>query len=69
MSYQWRMYDVVQVNYGQGWLDYATIKGEEDIFFSLRLVNERGGFNGHPTADFRIVRGMREEVVYPDGLR
>jgi hypothetical protein len=47
-------YAVLQVNDGAGWLDFCTIKDPDDVPIAARMVRNRGGINGHRTADYRI---------------
>lgn len=61
-------YDVLQVNRGRGWQDYATLKDASDFDYATVIVDLQRDHNnpeGCVNAQFRIVRGCAETVVYP----
>lgn len=60
-----RKYDVAQVSDDDGvtWLDFATIRDAEDVYYAGRLVKEGGGFNGHRVAKYRVIRSWDNILV------
>lgn len=62
-AYDFRPYDVLQINREGGWLDYVTIRNADEAIEAAAVVRN-GRAWGQP-ADFRIVRGCAETVVYP----
>lgn len=56
-------YDVIQVCRDGRWLDFSTLRTEEEFAQARRLVDQRGA-GVFETAEFRVVRGCAEVVVY-----
>lgn len=53
MDHGIEVYDVCQILRNGEWLDYSTIKDEEDYRYAIRLCDGES-FGGHPVAKYRI---------------
>lgn len=57
-------YSVLQIDDGdgRGWLDFSTLREQWELDIAVRMVDNRGGINGHRVADYRIYQ--RGEPIY-----